>query len=196
MCARLWFALSGAVAASAIAVGSPALAKSLKSLVRTLNAIVNPENAWRLEDQARRYHRPNEERYWRNHGAGLEQQRRDRGEAVPSRGEWHGYSSPIDPDEASRLQKPGAARSSLCRGALLVSLSPRARRAWTATVIPAAQLGLAPWTNTFDPLVALSFIAANTTQKGLGISVLIVPYRNPIATARCWRRSTGCRVDG
>jgi probable F420-dependent oxidoreductase len=42
----------------------------------------------------------------------------------------------------------------------------------------------APWTNTYDPLVALSFIAANTTRIGLGISVLIVPYRNPIATAK------------
>lgn len=42
----------------------------------------------------------------------------------------------------------------------------------------------APWTTTYDPLVALSFIAANTTRIGLGISVLIVPYRNPIATAK------------
>ncbi len=42
----------------------------------------------------------------------------------------------------------------------------------------------APWTNTYDPLVALSFIAAATTRIGLGVSVLIVPYRNPIATAK------------
>lgn len=42
----------------------------------------------------------------------------------------------------------------------------------------------APWTNTYDPLVALSFIAANTHRVGLGVSVLIVPYRNPIATAK------------
>jgi len=33
----------------------------------------------------------------------------------------------------------------------------------------------APWTNTYDPLVALSFIAAYTTRIRLGISVLIVP---------------------
>jgi hypothetical protein len=104
MCARLWLALSGGGRRRRNRCRIPALAESLKSVVRTLNAIVNPENAWRLEDQARRYDRPNEERYWRNHGAGLEQQRRDRGEAVPPRGEWHGYSSPIDPDEASRLQ--------------------------------------------------------------------------------------------
>jgi len=88
--------LIGAVSAVAIAVGYPASADSLKSVVRTLNAIVNPEDAWRLEDQARRYHRTNEERYWRNYGAGLEQQRRERGELVPPRGEWHGYSTPID----------------------------------------------------------------------------------------------------
>jgi probable F420-dependent oxidoreductase len=42
----------------------------------------------------------------------------------------------------------------------------------------------APWTNTYDPLIALSFIAANTTRIGPGVSVLIVPYRNPIATAK------------
>jgi probable F420-dependent oxidoreductase len=42
----------------------------------------------------------------------------------------------------------------------------------------------APWANTYDPFVALSFIAANTTRIDLGISVLIVPYRNPIATAK------------
>jgi probable F420-dependent oxidoreductase len=42
----------------------------------------------------------------------------------------------------------------------------------------------APWTNTYDPFVALSFMAANTKHIGLGISVLIVPYRNPITTAK------------
>jgi hypothetical protein len=52
--------LVSAVGAAAIAVGSPALAESLRYVVRTLNAIVNPEDAWRLEDEARRYHRPDE----------------------------------------------------------------------------------------------------------------------------------------
>lgn len=42
----------------------------------------------------------------------------------------------------------------------------------------------APWTNTYDPLVALSFIAANTSRIALGTSVLIMPYRNPVATAK------------
>jgi hypothetical protein len=94
----------GAVSAVAIAVGCPASADSLKSVVRTLNAIVNPEDAWRLEDQASHYHRTNEENYWRNYGAGLERQRRERDEPVPPRGGWHGYSTAIDRDEAYRLQ--------------------------------------------------------------------------------------------
>jgi probable F420-dependent oxidoreductase len=42
----------------------------------------------------------------------------------------------------------------------------------------------AAWTNTYDPFVSLSFIAANTTRIGLGVSMLIVPYRNPITTAK------------
>ena len=50
--------LVGAVGTVVIAVGSPAPADSLKSVVRTLNAIINPEDAWRLEDQAGRYDRP------------------------------------------------------------------------------------------------------------------------------------------
>jgi len=42
----------------------------------------------------------------------------------------------------------------------------------------------APWTNCYDPFVALSYVAANTSRIRLGVSVLIVPYRNPIATAK------------
>lgn len=42
----------------------------------------------------------------------------------------------------------------------------------------------APWTNTYDPLIAMSFAAAHTNRIGIGVSVLIMPYRNPIATAK------------
>ena len=42
----------------------------------------------------------------------------------------------------------------------------------------------APWTNVYDPFVAMSFIAAHTSRIGVGVSVLIMPYRNPIATAK------------
>jgi alkanesulfonate monooxygenase SsuD/methylene tetrahydromethanopterin reductase-like flavin-dependent oxidoreductase (luciferase family) len=58
----------------------------------------------------------------------------------------------------------------------------------------------APWTNTYIPFVALSFIAANTTRIDVGISVLIVPYRNPIATAKMLaaldRMSSGRLIAG
>lgn len=40
------------------------------------------------------------------------------------------------------------------------------------------------WGNTFDPLIVLSYIAARTTRIKLGLSVLIMPYRNPVATAK------------
>jgi probable F420-dependent oxidoreductase len=42
----------------------------------------------------------------------------------------------------------------------------------------------ASWTNVYDPLVSMSFIAAHTSRIGVGVSVLIMPYRNPIATAK------------
>jgi len=42
----------------------------------------------------------------------------------------------------------------------------------------------APWTNVYDPFVAMSFIAAHTARIGVGVSVLIMPYRNPIDTAK------------
>jgi len=42
----------------------------------------------------------------------------------------------------------------------------------------------APWTNTFDPLVTLGYLAARTRRIRLGTSVLIMPYRNPMATAK------------
>lgn len=42
----------------------------------------------------------------------------------------------------------------------------------------------APWTNVYDAFVAMSFIAAHTSRIGVGVSVLIMPYRNPIATAK------------
>ena len=40
------------------------------------------------------------------------------------------------------------------------------------------------WGNTYDPLMVLSFLAARTSRIRLGVSVLIMPYRNPIATAK------------
>jgi probable F420-dependent oxidoreductase len=43
---------------------------------------------------------------------------------------------------------------------------------------------LSSWGNTYDPLMVLSYVAARTTRIRLGTSVLIMPYRNPVATAK------------
>ena len=42
----------------------------------------------------------------------------------------------------------------------------------------------APWRNVYDPLMTLSYVAARTSRIMLGTSVLIMPYRNPIVTAK------------
>jgi hypothetical protein len=55
-------------------------AQGVNDMVRTLNNVLNPGDAQRLEDQARRNGRSQEERYWRDYRAGLEspdQYRRD-----------------------------------------------------------------------------------------------------------------------
>ena len=41
-----------------------------------------------------------------------------------------------------------------------------------------------PWRNVYDPLMFLSYVAARTSRIMLGTSVLIMPYRNPIVTAK------------
>jgi probable F420-dependent oxidoreductase len=43
---------------------------------------------------------------------------------------------------------------------------------------------VASWGNTYDPLMVLSYVAARTSRIRLGTSVLIMPYRNPVATAK------------
>ena len=40
------------------------------------------------------------------------------------------------------------------------------------------------WRNVYDPLMVLSYVAARTSRVLLGTSVLIMPYRNPIVTAK------------
>ena len=40
------------------------------------------------------------------------------------------------------------------------------------------------WRNVYDPLMVLSYMAARTSRVMLGTSVLIMPYRNPIVTAK------------
>ena len=41
-----------------------------------------------------------------------------------------------------------------------------------------------PWRNVYDPLMVLAYVAARTSRIRLGTSVLIMPYRNPIVTAK------------
>ena len=41
-----------------------------------------------------------------------------------------------------------------------------------------------PWRNVYDPLMTLAYAAALTSRVMLGTSVLIMPYRNPIVTAK------------
>ena len=40
------------------------------------------------------------------------------------------------------------------------------------------------WRNVYDPMMVLSYVAACTSRVLLGTSVLIMPYRNPIVTAK------------
>ena len=54
----------------AVSGASTASAQSVNDMVRTLNNVLNPGDAQRLEDQARRSGRPQEERYWRDYRAG------------------------------------------------------------------------------------------------------------------------------
>ena len=71
-------------------------AQSVNDMVRPLNNALNPGDAQRLEDQARRNGRSQEERYWRDYRAGLESpdryrrdyRDRDRGD-YSSRDDYH-----------------------------------------------------------------------------------------------------------
>src|SRR5215472_6395925 len=46
------------------------------------------------------------------------------------------------------------------------------------------RVGLSATDHIFDPLTTLSFLAGQVPTPRLGISVLIMPYRNPIITAK------------
>jgi hypothetical protein len=74
---------TGLVALLGMAPGAgTGFAQSVNDMVRTLNNIVNPSDAQRLEDQARRNDRPQEEQYWHDYRAGStspDRNRRDYG---------------------------------------------------------------------------------------------------------------------
>ena len=67
-----------------------AYAQSMNDVVRSLNSVLNPNDARRLEEQAYRNGRSDEQHYWHNYRAGLESSRyrRDYG---PDRGDQGRY---------------------------------------------------------------------------------------------------------
>src|SRR5437660_10469351 len=68
-------------------------AQGVNDMVRTLNNVLNPGDAQRLEDQARRNGRLQEERYWRDYRTGLDVPDRDRRPSYRERGD---YRNPRD----------------------------------------------------------------------------------------------------
>ena len=61
--------------------------------------------------------------------------------------------------------------------------------------------GVAPWlgpgTVVYEPLALLGFLAGMTKRARLGTSVLVIPYRNPVLTAKVlstWDALTGGRI--
>jgi hypothetical protein len=74
---RVFYTASVVGLMSALAAHSLS-AQSVGDIVRGLNAAINPGDAQRLEDQARRNNQPAEERYWRDYRTGLETPDRSR----------------------------------------------------------------------------------------------------------------------
>ena len=72
-------------------------AQNLNDMVRTLNNIVNPSDAQRLEDQARRNGRVQEERYWHDYRAGLNSPDRNRRDYGPDYRGRRDYGYQRDP---------------------------------------------------------------------------------------------------
>jgi hypothetical protein len=62
----------GAVGLMSALSAFPLSAQGISDIVRGLNNVINPNDAQRLEDQARRNNRPAEERYWRDYRTGLD----------------------------------------------------------------------------------------------------------------------------
>jgi hypothetical protein len=79
-------------------------AQSMNDMVRTLNNVLNPGDAQRLEDQARRNGRSQEERYWRDYRAGLDAPDRNRRDHPDrDRGDYRGRDDYRDrPGEGSQ----------------------------------------------------------------------------------------------
>jgi hypothetical protein len=70
------FCNAAALGVVAILFAHTGSAQGMGDIVRGLNAVINPNDAQRYEDQARRNNRPAEERYWRDYRTGLESHER------------------------------------------------------------------------------------------------------------------------
>ena len=79
MTARLCCMAGLAALILAVTAAQPAPAEELNRVVRTIDRILNPEDARRYEERAHRAHRADEEHYWHDYRAGLEEQHRERG---------------------------------------------------------------------------------------------------------------------
>src|SRR5260370_18829666 len=62
---------AGAVGLMSALSAHPLSAQGVGDIVRGLNNVINPSDAQRLEDQARRNNQPAEQRYWRDYRTGL-----------------------------------------------------------------------------------------------------------------------------
>ena len=93
--ARLLYT-AGAVGLISALTAHPLSAQGVGDIVRGLNTVLNPSDAQRFEDQARRNNRPQEERYWRDYRMGLESPDRSR-DTDASRGYGDRRFDPSDP---------------------------------------------------------------------------------------------------
>jgi len=80
---RFYCLLAGGAALLTLASApAPIGAQELNRVVRTLDRILNPQDARRYEERARRNHRPEEEQYWRDYRSGLETRHREGGHDI------------------------------------------------------------------------------------------------------------------
>jgi hypothetical protein len=104
-----WFYVAGLVGVITIGASAPgpASAQDVNRIIGTLNAILNPQDAARLEERARREGREEERQYWRDYRAGLEQ-RRPEPEGAYREGYRQGYQ--FGAEDARRYEEEARRR--------------------------------------------------------------------------------------
>jgi hypothetical protein len=106
---RVFYTASFVGLMSALAA-HPLSAQDVGDIVRGLNAAINPGDAQRLEDQARRNNRPAEERYWRDYRTGLQTSDRSR-----NTGARRDYGDCFDPNDPRTFRSDAAINLELGR---------------------------------------------------------------------------------